>query len=265
MTQKCQKQRKARLTGTQKLQPQNRNKKVKNKNFKHQKASEFNMCSNSAIPTNSAHQNSHRSQHRKDAHVQSQDRNVPLIIGRLYQALGFMSTSTTNQHTNDTIGMMSFYPDSVEIGIDTLSTYCLTNDMDDFTSKPIRCTGNVMGINSTSASISYNGTATYKVVDGNGMVHDWIIPEIYYCASTPYRVISPQHLDSCWHKRKMGRLNETTSSKGTLIKWLDANRRSFQLFIKHSNRSNVPILHTQPSTKNYEKYTKLIMYMIRKS
>ena len=93
--------------------------------------------------------------------------------------------------TGLTCALMSYYPDSVPIGIDTLSTYCMTNDLGDFQGTPESCTCSVLGVNNNTAVISKRGTGSYKILDQNGMSHTWIIPDLYYCATTPYRVISP--------------------------------------------------------------------------
>jgi hypothetical protein len=89
---------------------------------------------------------------------------------------------------------MSYYPDSVPIGIDTLSTYCMTNDLADFCGTPKDCTCKVLGVNNTTELISKISIGSYTILDQSGMRHTWVIPELYYCLTTPYRVISPQHL-----------------------------------------------------------------------
>ena len=83
------------------------------------------------------------------------------------------------------------------------------------------------------------------------MSHTWIIPDLYYCATTPYRVISPQHLDSCWKRDKIGRFFEATSSDGTLIEWNTNDGGKYYKIINHNNHSNVPIIHTEPAINRF--------------
>ena len=50
--------------------------------------------------------------------------------------------------------IMSYYPESIPIGVDTLSTYGMTNNMNDFFDTPQKCTGNVVGVKKTNTQLS---------------------------------------------------------------------------------------------------------------
>jgi hypothetical protein len=132
----------------------------------------------------------------------------------------------------------------------------MTNDLRGFQGTPESCTCSVLGVNNNTAVISKRGTGSYTVLDQDGMSHTWIIPDLYYCATTPYQVISPQHLDSCWKRDKIGRFSEATSSDGTLIEWSRNDGRKYYKIINHNPRSNVPIIHTEPTINKFNQYIK---------
>ena len=91
------------------------------------------------------------------------------------------------------------------LGIDTFSTYCMTNNKDDFTTTPTRIHANVTGVSGEStATISLHGPGTFFVMDELGAVCPLQIPDLYYCATVPYRLLSPQHLDKVWRAQGLG-------------------------------------------------------------
>ena len=168
----------------------------------------------------------------------------------------FLGQTEDKKVRSNRSNMMSYHPDSIEIGIDTLSTYCLTNNLQDFEGETIQSKGRVLGVSNTMTEVTRRGTATFQICDDTGMIHNWIIPELYYCASTPYRVISPQHLDACWRKHKIGKLTEATSSEGTILQWSTTDGNQYYKTLRHKKNSKVPLMHTMPSILNYEKFHK---------
>ena len=55
--------------------------------------------------------------------------------------------------------MICFDSEGQPIGIDTMSTYCMTNDMSDFTGTPTPVHKHIRGISDNSAEVTYKGTA----------------------------------------------------------------------------------------------------------
>jgi Reverse transcriptase (RNA-dependent DNA polymerase) len=156
---------------------------------------------------------------------------------------------------NNTIESMAKYDsDSVLIGIDTLSTYCLTNNTSDFDASPTPIHEDVRGVSNLPAHVTLKGKGTYKILDDNGVLHVFQIPELYYCKTVPYRVISPQHLDRMWKQKKIGRMKEVTNSECTIISWSNNNGKVFQKTIDHKNTSEVPLMRTAPSYNKYQKH-----------
>jgi hypothetical protein len=97
-----------------------------------------------------------------------------------------------------------FQTDSDWIGIDTFSTYCLTNNISDFYENPTRCNHQVLGVSSVPTSITHKGEVKYIVTDYQGSTHALRVPEMYYCPGIPYRVLSPQSLDKQWRTHRIG-------------------------------------------------------------
>lgn len=110
-------------------------------------------------------------------------------------------TSCVNEHmacTNtyyDTCDTDSYY-----IGIDTLSTYCMTDTLEDFIGTPQHVQHIVKGV-SGPAHVTHKGEGRFPILDDKGMLHQIIIPELYYCSTLPFKVISPQHLDNLWRAK----------------------------------------------------------------
>jgi hypothetical protein len=82
------------------------------------------------------------------------------------------TTSNCNSSTE------SYDTDSQWIGVDSLSTYCITNDMNDFIEKPTKIRQLIKGINDTPAQVTYVGKGLYKLSDDNGKQHNFIIDRL---------------------------------------------------------------------------------------
>jgi hypothetical protein len=80
--------------------------------------------------------------------------------------------------------MISCVEDCTWLGIDTLSTYCITNDLQDFTTTTIDVNEGVTGIGgkkSKSATITKEGSGVFKIVDDLGVTCKIPIPRLFYC------------------------------------------------------------------------------------
>jgi hypothetical protein len=142
--------------------------------------------------------------------------------------------------------------DSTWLGIDTLSTYCMTNDLNDFIGKMKPMNEMVAGVSSNKASITAKGSGIFKNQDDQGVTCNIYVPELYYCESVPYKVLSPQHLDCTWRARRIGTFSEATDEVGILLMWKDKSREHTKRVV-HTGRSGIPLCHTAPSYKKYKK------------
>jgi hypothetical protein len=147
------------------------------------------------------------------------------------------------------------YEENKYIGIDTLSTYCMTNSLEDFIETPRSTNQSVTGISDSSARITKIGKGHFYILDDLGMKCELVIPELYYCRTAPYRIISPQHLDKMWRESQMGWFEEATNSQYTIIRWEDEYGDTHVKTIKHTTTSGVPVCPTAP---DYTRYKKLL-------
>jgi hypothetical protein len=118
-------------------------------------------------------------------------------------------------------GGPSLYNETKHIGIDTLTTYCMTNCMNDYIQEPRDTKQAITGISDSTAMVTKVGKGIFNILDDMGMKCQIPIPELYYCSTAPYRIISPQHLDAMWQEQGMGTFEESTNGKHTRIKWID--------------------------------------------
>jgi hypothetical protein len=138
-----------------------------------------------------------------------------------------------------------FEEDSDWIGLETFSTYCLTNNINDFYPKPQRCNHQVLGVSNVPTDITYRGQAAYVITDNADDTHTLHVPEMYFCATIPYQVLLPQRLDKQWRANMLGTVSESTSSTGTVMQWKNMRDTQFTKTIMHSKRSSVPMFLTK--------------------
>jgi GAG-pre-integrase domain len=147
------------------------------------------------------------------------------------------------------------HENSTWLGIDTLSTYCLTNDMADFVGKPTREATSIDGIGGkASSTITYVGRGTFRIVDDLGETCEIPVPNLCYCKTVPYKIISPQHLDKCWRELGIGTFGERTDATGTIIEWNVHDRITHTKTISHATRSGIPVCYTAPNYKRYKTF-----------
>jgi hypothetical protein len=110
------------------------------------------------------------------------------------QNVMLVSYNATNQlkAPNADVAHHRYDSDSFVLAIDNCSTRCITNELADFVSPPRAVNIKVQGI-SGMCSATYVGTVRWRIEDDAGVVHEWLILNTYYNASSPYRLLSPQH------------------------------------------------------------------------
>ena len=82
--------------------------------------------------------------------------------------------------------------DSFMIAVDNCCSRCITNSLDDFIEPPKKTNVRVRGIGG-DVSATMIGTVTWNIDDDDGVTHEFTIPNTYYNAKSPYRLLSPQH------------------------------------------------------------------------
>ena len=79
--------------------------------------------------------------------------------------------------------------DSFWIDVDNCCSRCLS----DFVTPPTRVNVSVRGIGG-SVSANLMGTVKWSIEDDDGVVHSFLLHNMYYNADSPYRLLSPQHM-----------------------------------------------------------------------
>ena len=146
--------------------------------------------------------------------------------------------------------------DSTWVGIDSLSTYCITNDINDYAESPSAIRREVRGIQKDPALITYVGKGRFRITEEEGAVVELPIDRLYYCSTAPVKIISPQHLD------KMFKINSSKDyfrasidSNGCTIKWALQGKEHYKQ-LKINNKTGVPVCKTAPGFNNVLKYIK---------
>ncbi len=85
-----------------------------------------------------------------------------------------------------------FDSDSYDILVDGGATASITNCLNDFVTPPTKTTIRIKGFNGTSSTARI-GTVKWPILDDHGVRHVLHIPDTYYVASCPMRLLSPQH------------------------------------------------------------------------
>jgi hypothetical protein len=153
-----------------------------------------------------------------------------------------LTTNTSRKHED-------LHKNSTWLGIDTFSTYCLTNDQRDI----IEGTGSEVSDNVTgtggkkSSTITYEGAGTFRIIYDTGQTYELPVPELYCCPTVAYRILTPQHLDQCWRSTGLGTVTTTTNGDGTTLMWKDSTGTRQKKAIPLTGKSNIPICYTVPS------------------
>jgi thiaminase len=80
------------------------------------------------------------------------------------------------------------------------------------------------------------------------------VPELYYCSTAPYRIISPQHVDIMWRKAGLGTFQECTNGIHTKVEWEDEYGDVHVKTVTYTTLSGVPVCATAPSYRHYQNY-----------
>ena len=120
----------------------------------------------------------------------------------------------------------------------------IMNELQDFIRKPTPITRKVKGI-AGSAEATYCRTVKWKIEDDDNMLQTFTIPNTYYIANAPTRILSPQHLAQQMqdHKPYAEGTGCTTTSSTIVLFW---NQRKFTKTVKLDPKLNIAMTNTAP-------------------
>ena len=104
--------------------------------------------------------------------------------------------------------------------IDDGASACITNNLNDFTSRSRHINQQIKGI-AGHAQATHRGTVQWKIEDDAGKVHSININGTYYMADVPNRILLPQHFAKAAndHHPKPEGMGSITNSKNITLFW----------------------------------------------
>jgi hypothetical protein len=126
--------------------------------------------------------------------------------------------------------------------------------MQDFVDTPTRINRKLRGIQSDPATITYIGKGRFTIIDDTGQNCVLPIAKLYYSASAPVKILSPQHIDKMWRQENQNNKFEATiNNDGCVVSWQRNNQLHSKL-IKINKNTGIPICKTAPGYKNATKF-----------
>ena len=155
-------------------------------------------------------------------------------------------------HFRDNQRRSSFDSDSQPLMFDDGASASITNDLQDLMTKPTPIMRKVKGI-AGSAKATYHRTVKWKIENNNNIIQTFVIPNAYYIAAAPTRILSPQHFAQQMqdHKPHAERMGCTTTSMTIVLFW---NHRKFTKTVKPDPKLNISMTNTAPGIKQYKSY-----------
>ena len=155
-------------------------------------------------------------------------------------------------HFKNSLQRDPFDLDSQPLMFDDGASASITNDLWDFVTRPTAITHKVKGI-AGSAKATYCGTVKWKIEDDNNSIHTFVIPNTYYIAAAPTRILSPQHFAQQMqdHKPHTEGTGCMTTSMAIVLFW---DQRKFTKTVKLDPKLNIAMTNTAPGIKHYKPY-----------
>ena len=165
---------------------------------------------------------------------------------------GHCNMHKMSMHFRDNLRKNSYDSDSHPLMFDDRVSASITNDLQDFIWKPTPITRKVIGIVG-SAEATYRRTVKWKIEDDDNMVHTFTIPNTYYIANAPTRILSPQHFPQQMpdHKPHAEGTGCTTTSSIIVLFW---NQRKSTKTVKLDPKLNIAMTNTAPGIQQYKSY-----------
>ena len=136
----------------------------------------------------------------------------------------------------------SFAP-TYTIAIDNCASKCMTTSKDDFVSTPKSCNASVAGLGTSKARLT--GTVKWTIAHDKGHNYSFLIHDVLYVPTLPFRVLSPQH----WAQQLSRKGWCYTDAESVVLHWNKGeNCRTTRLA---DNNSNIGLLTSSPDFHAY--------------
>ncbi len=148
--------------------------------------------------------------HKTKAHAVRSRLRLILFVTFPFATYAF-STETTPSGPNFHVDT-----DSFPIKVDNCASRCITNDIRDFVSPPVKIRTHITGF-AGSTRATYRGTIKWNIEDDNGTVHELVLPGSYLVKEAPFRLLSPQH----WSQTVSPKSESvcTTTARDITLQW----------------------------------------------
>jgi hypothetical protein len=133
-----------------------------------------------------------------------------------------------------------FDSDSFDVLVDGGATASISNCLADFIQPPTTTNIHIKGFNGTYSAARI-GTVWWPILDDEGVRHVLQIPDTYFVASCPMRLLSPQHYSQQIHDHR----GTYSTNFGDQVVFV-FHKKKFQVTLPLSPSSNVGIICSAP-------------------
>jgi GAG-pre-integrase domain len=161
----------------------------------------------------------------------------------------FMPATTSNSPGRSMKGQgdLGLDSDSYWMAVDNCCTSCISNCLTDFIGPMTTVTARMKGIGGVHIVASMKGTPKWKISDDDGRIHTFLIKDSFYHKSSPYRLLSPQHLAQMCYDDARGTWCGTYRD-GVDLHWdHDRFKRSIPL-----NSANIALMRSAPGYDSFD-------------
>ncbi len=133
------------------------------------------------------------------------------------ETLMFMPATLPNKGHNDGQPDLGFDSDSYWMAVYNCCSACISNCLADFVGPTRQVITKVKGIGSISVMATKKGVLRWRITDNDGKIHTFLIKGAYYHESSPYRLLSPQHLAQVCYDNKFHRSILVLSDSNSIL------------------------------------------------
>ncbi len=162
------------------------------------------------------------------------------------ETLTFMPATLPNKGRKEGQPDLGFDSDSYWMAVDNCCSACISNCLADFVGPTRQVIAKVKGIGGSRVVATRKGVLRWRITDDDGKIHTFLIKDSYYHETSPYRLLSPQHLAQVCYDDGRGTWCGTYGD-GVDLHW-DHNKfhRSIPL-----NESNIALMRSAPGYDSF--------------